>query len=191
MFKTLVNVFRVPELRNKVLFTLFMLAVYRIGFHIPIPGVDQDAFAKTMYKERQQPGRRRKVCRQPNCSIRLALLRWKPVAKHDLRPGRDALYLVVNYFPAFGNGRTFAGKASEGKGQSRPAERSRNGRDTLHSPLPSCASCRPGFWLSYMHKISPTPDPEAVYAMVTHIVIQDWLLDRWASLRVSPPVPSS
>jgi preprotein translocase subunit SecY len=42
MFKTLLNVFRVPELRNKVLFTLFMLLVYRIGYHIPIPGVDQD-----------------------------------------------------------------------------------------------------------------------------------------------------
>jgi preprotein translocase subunit SecY len=44
MFKTLVNIFRVPELRNKVLFTLMMLAIYRIGFHIPIPGVDQDQF---------------------------------------------------------------------------------------------------------------------------------------------------
>jgi preprotein translocase subunit SecY len=44
MFKTLANIFRVPELRNKVLFTLFLLAIYRIGFHIPIPGVDQKAF---------------------------------------------------------------------------------------------------------------------------------------------------
>ena len=55
MFKTLLNVFRVPELRNKVLFTLFMLAVYRIGFHIPIPGVDQAAFAK-MFEKQQQGG---------------------------------------------------------------------------------------------------------------------------------------
>jgi preprotein translocase subunit SecY len=55
MFKTLVNVFRVPELRNKVLFTLFMLAVYRIGFHIPIPGVDQRAFEE-MYKKQQEGG---------------------------------------------------------------------------------------------------------------------------------------
>jgi preprotein translocase subunit SecY len=43
MFKTLINIFRIPELRNKVLFTLFMLAIYRIGYHVPIPGVDQDA----------------------------------------------------------------------------------------------------------------------------------------------------
>jgi len=53
MLKTLINVFRVPELRNKVLFTLFMLAVYRIGFHVPIPGVDQNAFEE-MYKRQQE-----------------------------------------------------------------------------------------------------------------------------------------
>src|SRR6187431_2132841 len=45
MFKTFANIFRVPELRNKVLFTLFMLAIYRIGYHVPIPGVDQSSFA--------------------------------------------------------------------------------------------------------------------------------------------------
>jgi preprotein translocase subunit SecY len=44
MFKTFINIFRVPELRNKVLFTLFMLAIYRIGYHVPIPGVDQSSF---------------------------------------------------------------------------------------------------------------------------------------------------
>jgi preprotein translocase subunit SecY len=43
MLKTLINIFKVPELRNKVLFTLFMLAIYRIGYCIPIPGVDQSA----------------------------------------------------------------------------------------------------------------------------------------------------
>ena len=41
MFKTFINIFRVPELRNKVLFTLMMLAIYRIGYHVPIPGVNQ------------------------------------------------------------------------------------------------------------------------------------------------------
>src|ERR1044071_7650370 len=44
MFKTLLNIFRIPELRNKVLFTLFMLAIYRIGYHVPLPGVDQEHF---------------------------------------------------------------------------------------------------------------------------------------------------
>jgi len=43
IFKTIVNVFRIEELRNKILFTMAMLAVYRIGFWIPVPGVDQSA----------------------------------------------------------------------------------------------------------------------------------------------------
>src|SRR5215218_9648764 len=52
MFKTLANIFRVPELRNKVLFTLMMLAIYRIGYHVPIPGVNQTAFEELMAKQR-------------------------------------------------------------------------------------------------------------------------------------------
>src|SRR2546423_7078359 len=53
MFKTFLNIFRVPELRNKVLFTLFMLAIYRIGFSVPIPGVDQQRFKDMFEKQRQ------------------------------------------------------------------------------------------------------------------------------------------
>ncbi|MEM6313144.1 MAG: preprotein translocase subunit SecY, partial [Planctomycetota bacterium] len=45
MLNSFANIFRVPELRNKVLFTLFMLMIYRIGYHIPLPGIDQDAFS--------------------------------------------------------------------------------------------------------------------------------------------------
>lgn len=40
---TLRNVFRTPELRNKILFTLAMLALYRLGAQIPAPGVNLDA----------------------------------------------------------------------------------------------------------------------------------------------------
>ena len=42
MFSAFVNVFRIPDLRKKVLFTLLMLAVYRIGFYVPLPGVNQE-----------------------------------------------------------------------------------------------------------------------------------------------------
>src|SRR5215218_701692 len=55
MFKTFINIFRVPELRNKVLFTLFMLMIYRIGYHVPIPGVDQGNFA-VMQQKQQESG---------------------------------------------------------------------------------------------------------------------------------------
>jgi preprotein translocase subunit SecY len=40
---SLKNVFKVPDLRNKVLFTLLMLALYRLGSHIPVPGIDLGA----------------------------------------------------------------------------------------------------------------------------------------------------
>ncbi len=38
MISTVFNIFRIPDLRNRVLFTLLMLLIYRIGFHIPVPG---------------------------------------------------------------------------------------------------------------------------------------------------------
>ncbi len=34
------NMFRIPDLRNRILFTLAMLAIYRLGGHIPTPGID-------------------------------------------------------------------------------------------------------------------------------------------------------
>lgn len=48
MIQALLNVFKIAELRNKVLFTLGMLVVYRIGFWIPIPGIDQGRLAEQM-----------------------------------------------------------------------------------------------------------------------------------------------
>jgi len=41
----LANAWRVPELRKRVLFTAFVLAVYRLGSWIPAPGIDQAAIA--------------------------------------------------------------------------------------------------------------------------------------------------
>ena len=46
MLQAFVNAFRIPELRNKLLFTMGMLMVYRIGFWIPVPGVDQTALSE-------------------------------------------------------------------------------------------------------------------------------------------------
>ncbi len=45
MVDSLRNIFQVGELRNRVLFTLGMLAVYRIGNHVVVPGVNTDALA--------------------------------------------------------------------------------------------------------------------------------------------------
>jgi len=43
MLGTVVNIFRVKDLRNKIFFTLALLIIYRIGFHIPVPGFDPAA----------------------------------------------------------------------------------------------------------------------------------------------------
>ena len=40
MLSSFRNMFKVPDLRNKILFTLVVLALYRFGSHIPTPGVD-------------------------------------------------------------------------------------------------------------------------------------------------------
>jgi preprotein translocase subunit SecY len=39
------NAFKIPELKKRILFTLALLAVYRIGAHIPTPGIDGQALA--------------------------------------------------------------------------------------------------------------------------------------------------
>src|SRR3989440_8849300 len=43
-FEAIANVFRIPDLRRRVMFTLALLAVYRLGGHIPIPGIDTKRF---------------------------------------------------------------------------------------------------------------------------------------------------
>src|SRR5712675_2171760 len=46
MLEKLLNIFRVPDLRKRILFTLAMLAVYRLGSHIPTPGINADALSQ-------------------------------------------------------------------------------------------------------------------------------------------------
>src|ERR1700678_4317342 len=46
MLSKLANIFRIPDLRKRVLFTLGLLAVYRIGGHIPTPGINGDKLAQ-------------------------------------------------------------------------------------------------------------------------------------------------
>ncbi|MEY2433191.1 MAG: preprotein translocase subunit SecY [Acidimicrobiaceae bacterium] len=55
MLSSLKNMFRVPDLRNKILFTLLMLAIYRLGSHIPVPGIDLSA-VKALQEEAKNGG---------------------------------------------------------------------------------------------------------------------------------------
>ena len=43
MISNLKNVFKVPDLRNKILFVMAMILLYRVGVAIRVPGIDPDA----------------------------------------------------------------------------------------------------------------------------------------------------
>jgi preprotein translocase subunit SecY len=40
------NIFKIPELKRRILFTLALLVVYRVGVHVPVPGIDAVALAE-------------------------------------------------------------------------------------------------------------------------------------------------
>src|SRR6266853_5505385 len=44
-FEAVANIFKIPDLRKRILFTLMMLAIYRLGGHIPTPGIDANRLA--------------------------------------------------------------------------------------------------------------------------------------------------
>ncbi len=48
MLDALKNAMRIPELRRKIIFTAALLAVYRIGSYVPVPGVDASALAQQL-----------------------------------------------------------------------------------------------------------------------------------------------
>jgi len=48
----LFNLTKIPELKKRIFFTLFILAVYRIGVHIPTPGIDTAALAALFAKNK-------------------------------------------------------------------------------------------------------------------------------------------
>ncbi len=52
MFEKFANIFRIPDLRKRILFTLGLLAVYRVGGHIPIPGINSDLFRQFIEQNR-------------------------------------------------------------------------------------------------------------------------------------------
>ena len=47
MFRTLINAFKNKEIRTKILITLALLFLYRIGCWLPVPGIDKEVFTAT------------------------------------------------------------------------------------------------------------------------------------------------
>jgi preprotein translocase subunit SecY len=46
MLRTAINIFKIPDLRNKILFTIALLCIYRLGYNIAVPGFDQEVIAQ-------------------------------------------------------------------------------------------------------------------------------------------------
>lgn len=45
MWESLLKLFRIPDLKKRVIFTLLMLVIFRVGAHVPVPGIDPQALA--------------------------------------------------------------------------------------------------------------------------------------------------
>ncbi len=54
MLQAFFNIFKIPELRKRLLFTIFILVIYRIGFWIPLMGVDQATMADAAKKAAEE-----------------------------------------------------------------------------------------------------------------------------------------
>ena len=46
MWKSITNIFKIPDLKKKILFTALILVIYRLGSYIPIPGINSDALSQ-------------------------------------------------------------------------------------------------------------------------------------------------
>ncbi len=89
MLEKLANVFRIPDLRRRILFTLGLLAVYRLGGHIPTPGVNADKLQQFFEQNKGTFLRfRRPVLRRP------------AAPPHDFRPRNHAVYHGIDHSAA-------------------------------------------------------------------------------------------
>ncbi len=51
LFASFQNIFKIPELRIRILFTLGMLVAYRVGAHVPTPGINNEELAKFLQEK--------------------------------------------------------------------------------------------------------------------------------------------
>ena len=72
MFQSLLNAWRLPDLRKRLLFTAFIIAMYRLGSFIPVPGIDLAAIKEPVCRRRRlrllQPVRRAAPSTEWRCS---------------------------------------------------------------------------------------------------------------------------
>ena len=50
MFGKIQSIFKIPELRRRILFTLALLVVFRVGAYVPVPGIDSQSLAEALQR---------------------------------------------------------------------------------------------------------------------------------------------
>ena len=51
MLRTVAKAWNIPDIRKKIIFTLLMLLIFRIGSQIPVPGIDREVLSQTFNSE--------------------------------------------------------------------------------------------------------------------------------------------
>ena len=98
------NCFKVPELRQKILFTLGILAVYRLGCFIPTPGINGVALNEFFQKMSNANG-------GGNVVGIMDMFSGGALGKMTvLVPGGHAVYFQLHYHAAFDGGDPFLGE---------------------------------------------------------------------------------
>ena len=85
-FEAFANIFRIPDLRKRVLFTLALLAVYRLGAFIPTPGIDVHRLEE-FFQQNQGT----------LFWLHRSVQRWHVPAPDDLRAGHHAVHYGVDH----------------------------------------------------------------------------------------------
>ena len=112
VLSSLQNIFKVPDLRNKVLFTLLMIVLYRFGAHMPVPGIDVER-AQDAAAAQAEPGRRAR--------LPAPLLRRRAHPVRHLRPRDHAVHHGVDHHADPRRGDPQA-RGVAGAGRGRPAQ---------------------------------------------------------------------
>ena len=121
MWEKLRVVFTIPELRQKILLTLVLLAIYRVGFQIPLPIVDQAKMTASSATA---------AAAWPSCCKQVAVFSASQLEPgHDLRPGHHAVHFGLDHLPAPGQ-RLAAARSDCRRKAKAAARRSTNTRAT-------------------------------------------------------------
>ena len=92
--KGLVNCFKIPELRKRILFTLGIIAVYRVGCYIPTPGINGQALSEYFQRVAETTG--------GSMFTIMNMFSGRSLEKNDaLFFGCHALHLKLDYYAAF------------------------------------------------------------------------------------------